>query len=494
MAYLEPVDEAGIIALRREIHAWPEPGWAEFVSTARVIRHLEEAGLTVLCGREVINPDFIRGANRRQIEEGLAAAREKGVDDAMLVRMDGITGVVGILDTGRPGPTIAMRFELDCVPVTETKDPAHRPNAGGYASCRPGYMHACGHDGHQAVGMMMAKWLAANKDNLTGRVKLCFQPAEEGVRGARPMAESGVLDDVDFLYVMHVGCDIPGGEVVTAPEKFLCTTKVDFRFQGTASHAGMQPEVGRNALTAAATAALALMGLPRHGEGMTRVNVGYLRAGEGRNVIASTAEMQVEVRGENEKINTTMFEEACRRCEGAAAMYGCTVSHEVMGEAVDFVPDAEAQALAAEAAAAAPYVEKVSPTMNFNGSDDATILIKRVQATAARARTSWSGRSSTPGTIRPPSTSKKSASSRFSPSTATWPCATSELCNETSGTPHPGQQGSEGLRRQPRRRVVGGGPDAPHGRRAGRGAHRAPFLLHRRKGGQEPREVRPHPR
>ena len=260
MAYLEPVDEAGIIALRREIHAWPEPGWAEFVSTARVIRHLEEAGLTVLCGREVINPDFIRGANRRQIEEGLAAAREKGVDDAMLVRMDGITGVVGILDTGRPGPTIAMRFELDCVPVTETKDPAHRPNAGGYASCRPGYMHACGHDGHQAVGMMMAKWLAANKDNLTGRVKLCFQPAEEGVRGARPMAESGVLDDVDFLYVMHVGCDIPGGEVVTAPEKFLCTTKVDFRFQGTASHAGMQPEVGRNALTAAATAALALMG------------------------------------------------------------------------------------------------------------------------------------------------------------------------------------------------------------------------------------------
>ena len=316
MAYLEPVDEAGIIALRREIHAWPEPGWAEFVSTARVIRHLEEAGLTVLCGREVINPDFIRGANRRQIEEGLAAAREKGVDDAMLVRMDGITGVVGILD----------------------------------ASCRPGYMHACGHDGHQAVGMMMAKWLAANKDNLTGRVKLCFQPAEEGVRGARPMAESGVLDDVDFLYVMHVGCDIPGGEVVTAPEKFLCT------------------------------AALALMGLPRHGEGMTRVNVGYLRAGEGRNVIASTAEMQVEVRGENEKINTTMFEEACRRCEGAAAMYGCTVSHEVMGEAVDFVPDAEAQVLAAEAAAAAPYVEKVSPTMNFNGSDDATILIKRVQA------------------------------------------------------------------------------------------------------------------
>lgn len=380
MSYLEPVDESAIVALRREVHAWPEPGWAEFVSSARVIRALEAEGFEVFCGRQVINEAFIRGANRRQIEEGLSAARERGVDEAILARLDGVTGVVGVMDTGRPGPTIAFRFELDCVPVTETKDPEHQANREGYCSQRPGYMHACGHDGHQAVGMMLARWFNANRENLTGRVKLVFQPAEEGVRGARPMAESGILDDVDFLYSMHIGCDIPGGEVVTAPEKFLCTTKVDFRFQGTPSHAGMQPEVGRNALMAGSTAALSLMALPRHGEGMTRVNVGYLRAGEGRNVIASTAEMQVEVRGENEKINTTMFEEALRRAEGAAAMYGCTVTHEVMGEAVDFVPDAEAQQYANEAAAQAPYVERVSPTMNFNGSDDATILIKRVQA------------------------------------------------------------------------------------------------------------------
>lgn len=379
MSFQEPVNATDICALRRDVHRWPEPGWAEFVSSARVIEHLEKAGLKVLCGREVINDAFIRGANKKQIEAGLKAAREKGVSEEILKRLDGVTGVAGILETGRPGPVVALRFELDCVPVTETPAPEHTPNREGFASQNPGYMHACGHDGHQAVGMALADWLAANRDNLSGTVKLLFQPAEEGVRGARPMAESGIVDDVDFLYCMHVGCDIPGGEVVVAPEKFLCTTKVDFRFQGTPSHAGMQPEVGRNALMAASTAALALMALPRHGEGMTRVNVGYLRAGEGRNVIASTAEMQVEVRGENEKINTTMFEEALARVEGAAAMYGCTVTHEVMGEAVDFVPDAQARDFAAEAAAKAPYVEKVVETMNFNGSDDATVLIKRVQ-------------------------------------------------------------------------------------------------------------------
>ena len=114
-------------------------------------------------------------------------------------------------------------------------------------------------------------------------------------------------------------------------------------------------------------------------EGMTRVNVGYLRAGEGRNVIASTAEMQVEVRGETAKINTYMYEEAKARVQGAAAMYGVSVEEEVMGEAVDFVPDLPLRDAAAEVAKNAPYVDKVQTTMNFNGSDDATVLIKRVQ-------------------------------------------------------------------------------------------------------------------
>ena len=200
MAYLEPVTDQWLIETRRQIHAWPEPGWAEFVSAARVIEHLEKENLKVLCGREVINEKFIRGAKKSQIEEGLKFARERGVSEALLARMDGVTGVVGILETGRPGPKVGFRCELDCVPVTETSDPEHIPNKEGFASQHPGYMHACGHDGHQAVMMGLATWLNANRDQLCGTIKLIFQPAEEGVRGARPLAESGILDDLDYLY------------------------------------------------------------------------------------------------------------------------------------------------------------------------------------------------------------------------------------------------------------------------------------------------------
>ena len=384
MAYLEPISQEWLIAKRREIHAWPEPGWCGFVSSARVIEHMEKLGFKVLCGYDVINKDFIRGAIKPQIAKFYEAAQKK-VSPEILERMQGVTGVIGVLETGRPGPTIGFLCNLDALPVTESSDPEHAPTKEGFASQIPGYMHACGHDGHQAVLMGLATWLAANKDQLCGTVKLIFEPGEEGSRGGRPIAESGVLDDLDYLYCGHLGCDIPGGEVVTAPEKFLCTTKVDFRFKGTPSHAGMQPEVGRNALMAASTASLALMAIPRHGQGMTRVNVGYMRAGEGRNVIASTAEMQVEVRGETEAINNCMFEEAVARVNGAAAMYGCQAESEVMGEAIDFVKDEEVQNDFAEAAQHAKYCTKISDTMNFNGSDDATVLMRRVQNKGGKA-------------------------------------------------------------------------------------------------------------
>lgn len=137
----------------------------------------------MLCGFDVINKDFIRGAVKPQIAKFLEAAKAK-VKPEIMERMQGVTGVVGILETGRPGPTVGFRCELDCVPVTETSDPEHIPNKEGFASQNPGYMHACGHDGHQAVLMGLASWLAANKDKLCGTVKLIFEPGEEGSRAA----------------------------------------------------------------------------------------------------------------------------------------------------------------------------------------------------------------------------------------------------------------------------------------------------------------------
>lgn len=371
--------QESIAALRREIHSKPEPGWAEFVSSARAIEKLESLGFAVKCGREVINPDFIRGANRRQIEEGLAFAKSQGVKEEILERLDGVTGVVGLLETGRPGPVMAIRFELDCVPVTETSNPNHLPNREGFASCRPGYMHACGHDGHQAVLLELGRFIAANKERLTGKIKFIFQPAEEGSRGAYAFVRSGVLDDVDTIICAHFGLDQPPGVVYTAPSKFLCTEKIDFEFIGRPSHAGMHPQTGRNALMAAANAAINLMALPRHGDGMTRVNVGNLHAGEGRNVVAAHATMQIEVRGANEKIKDYLAHEAVQRCAGMAMAFDVQMKHRVVGEAVDFTPDDSVSQLIMVCAKRARYCRSIQPHLTVTYSDDATVMFRRVQ-------------------------------------------------------------------------------------------------------------------
>ncbi|GKX59363.1 amidohydrolase [Leminorella grimontii] len=380
------IDNDTLVKWRREFHRYPETGWAEFVTTARLIEKLEAMGHTVLTGESIINPAFVRGRSPAIVEKAKRAAKERGIDDALLARIGDYTGCAVVFDTGRPGPTVAFRFDIDCVNVQETDRNEHTPNREGFSSTNPGYMHACGHDGHTAIGLGVARWLVENRDMpLKGVIKLIFQPAEEGVRGARPIAESGILDDVDYFACGHLGCDIPSGVVVAAPERYLSTLKMDMRFKGKAAHAGMEPHAGKNALLAACNATVQIMSLPTHGEGMTRVNVGVLKAGEGRNVIPSFAEMQVEVRGENEKINNYMTEEALRRAKGVAQSFDVELETEVMGEAVDFIPDDEMTAYVTDIAQTVPGVKEVQRTMNFNGSEDATLLIKCVQAHGGKA-------------------------------------------------------------------------------------------------------------
>lgn len=382
---MKTIDPRTLINWRRQFHAYPETGWTEFATTARVIQTLEAMGYRVLTGTQVINPDFVRGYDPQAVKKAQAAARTAGIDEAILQRIGDYTGCAAIIETGRPGPVVALRFELDCVNVQESACASHTPQQENFASSQPGFMHACGHDGHMAIGLGVAQWLMDHRDSLCGSVKLLFQPAEEGVRGARPMAESGILDDVDFFACGHLGCDIPSNTIVAAPEKFLSTLKIDMSFQGKAAHAGMEPHLGKNALAAACHTTLQLLSLPTHGEGMTRVNVGVLRGGEGRNVIPSHAQMQVEVRGENEKINNFMYEEAMRRAQGAALSFDVQLDTQIMGEAVNFVPDDEMTELVMAIARDIPSVQHVQRSMNFNGSDDATVLIKRVQSHGGKA-------------------------------------------------------------------------------------------------------------
>jgi aminobenzoyl-glutamate utilization protein A len=128
-----------------------------------------------------------------------------------------------------------------------------------------------------------------------------------------------------------------------------------------------------------------MLGIARHGEGMSRINVGVLRAGEGRNVIPSTAEMQIEVRGETEKINAYMAEEVMRLARGVALGFDVQMSSEIMGEAVDFTGDEEMIDHVVAVAKSLPEVREAARTKLFGGSEDATILARRVQARGGKA-------------------------------------------------------------------------------------------------------------
>lgn len=383
--WVNPSSLAALKLIRRTIHRYPEPGWTEFLSTARVAEVLEGLGFQLTWGPQFIHPEFVRGRDVRTAEEGKAFARASGVSESLMRKMGDYPGLIAEIDTGVPGKIVAIRVELDALAVEEPVSGEHLPARESFASVRHGIMHACGHDGHQAVALELARFIKTNLPRLTGKIRFIFQPAEEGSRGAYPIVKSGVLDDVDILLCAHLGVDIPGGTVVAAPEKFLCTTKLDLEFRGSPSHAGMQPQLGRNALLAAANAAINVMALPRHAEGMTRVNVGSLHAGEGRNVVPSHATMEVEVRGENEAINRELAAEALLRARGAAIGFGVEMHSRTVGEAIDFVPDESITQLIAVCARRARFCEKVVPAHPYNGSDDGTLMIRCVQEHGGRA-------------------------------------------------------------------------------------------------------------
>lgn len=374
-----------MINIRRELHQNPEEGWSEFTTTAFLVKTLRGYGYEVLLGRKIVNPDFCLGRDMAIVQAGIERAKKNGVCECLLEEMQELTGCVAVLDTGRAGPTVGIRFDIDCVPVTESTSPDHVPAACGFISKNPGLMHGCGHDAHMSMGLAVAHWIMDNKDKLNGKIKILFQPAEEGVRGAAGMAASGILDDVDLFLSSHIAMLAKSGEICTNLYGFLCTTKLDVTFTGKAAHAGACPQDGRNALVAAANATVQLMGISRHSEGMTRINVGQLIAGEGRNVIPSKAVMKLEVRGETSKINDYMVEQATNICEGVAKSFGVSYDVRKMGEAVDLTADKELTDKLNEAGHAVAGLKVVDTPVNFGGSEDATILCRRVQAHGGKA-------------------------------------------------------------------------------------------------------------
>jgi len=178
------LDEAKLLfsytqTLRRDFHMYPELGFNEIRTGGIVAKELEALGLEVT----------------------------KGI---------GKTGVVGLLEGAKPGPTLLLRFDMDALPI-------HEDTGAEYASLNQGLMHACGHDGHTAIGLTVAKILNTHKDELAGTIKFCFQPSEEGsngeeIGGAEMMMKDGVLEGpkVDMTLSMHLWNEKPLGWVHVA--------------------------------------------------------------------------------------------------------------------------------------------------------------------------------------------------------------------------------------------------------------------------------------
>jgi len=376
-----------LVQTRRDLHAHAESGWTEFRTASLVVERLTSLGYEVNYGPEVHDPAHMAGLpSQAELDRHLERAIAQGANPEIARKMaGGYTGVVGILRCGE-GPTVALRFDMDALDSTESADPDHRPNREGFASQNAGAMHGCGHDGHVSMGLGVAALLAELKPQLRGTIKLIFQPAEEGVRGARAMVEAGVCDDVDFLLGAHLGFQAREvGTIITGGSGFLATSKFDALFTGVPSHAGAAPEKGRNALLAAATAALNLHAISRHAGGASRINVGFLQAGSGRNIIPATALMKLETRGETTEIDAYMKEQAERIIRAAAAMYDVKVELKPMGSAAGGTSDPELAEIIGEAAGETPGVTKILPTGDLGGSEDFAWMMDRVQRRGGKA-------------------------------------------------------------------------------------------------------------
>src|SRR4051812_44202533 len=240
-----------VIAWRREFHRYPEVGWTEYRTSARIADILSEMGFEVQVGAEVIKKESRMGVpDAKNLAQAKEQALKKGANPQWIKKMeDGLTGVVGIWDSKLPGPTIAFRFDIDALYILEDQTKDHLPCREGFRSEQEGVMHACGHDGHTAIGLGIASLISSLEESLIGKVKLIFQPAEEGVRGAKAMVDAGVLEGIDYFFSGHLGVVArKENQIVCGVTDFFATTKLDVTLEGIPAHAGLAPHEGRNAL------------------------------------------------------------------------------------------------------------------------------------------------------------------------------------------------------------------------------------------------------
>lgn len=293
--------EASVIATRRDIHQHPELGNRE-VRTAKIVADkLRSLGI--------------------EVQEKIAH-----------------TGVVGLLRGGKPGKVVALRADMDALPVTEQVDlPFASKVRTTYNGQEVGVMHACGHDAHVAILLGVAEVLAGMKSELPGTVKFIFQPAEEGAPqgeegGAELMVKEGVLDNpkVDAIFGLHVSSRFAVGEIAYRPEGMMAAVdSFTISVRGKQTH-GAYPWLGVDPIVVASQIVLGLQTIPSRQLDSTLapsiVTVGAIHGGVRNNIIPDEVEMIGTIRSLDVKMRDEIHTRIRRTAESIATAAGATAT------------------------------------------------------------------------------------------------------------------------------------------------------------------------
>lgn len=241
------------------------------------------------------------------------------------------TGVLGVLKSGKPGKTIALRADMDALPVQED-------NKVEYKSRNAGVMHACGHDGHMAIMLGAAKLLAKKKDKLTGNVKFLFQPSEETSDGAKSMIRGGALKnpDADMILGVHVCPWIQSGKIgIKYGEMMAAVDKLRIFIEGEIAH-GAYPHLGKDALVAASVFinwAQTIISREVDPVDPAVITFGTIKGGDGYNIICENVILDGTVRSLNNKTRKLIKESIMSKLKALETGYGvkCKVEYESVG-------------------------------------------------------------------------------------------------------------------------------------------------------------------
>lgn len=320
--------EGDMRAFFEDLHQHPEPSHGEIRTNARVREVLGAAGIELLCPAQNITIAVIRGA--------------------------------------RPGKTVGMRFDTDALQMQELCDLP-------YKSKTDGLMHGCGHDAHTTVGVYTALMLHQLRDQLAGIYKIIFQPAEEGERGAHEVIATGLLDDCDAFFGLHVWSQYPVGTlhatpggVCASPDMFTVT------LHGRGGH-GATPHLCADAVAAGAAVVQSLQHIAsRFVSPMDSVvvTVGSFHAGTRCNIIAEDAVLEGTIRAFSDEVRQLLHESFTRVITDVAHAHGCTADIDIREVTGIVVNDASLAALANEAAAQLVPKEKIQPQIPSMLGDD----------------------------------------------------------------------------------------------------------------------------